>query len=75
VKSLTHSWFGRSALNCRLTRSSGQAALLAPTVVRTTLPRITPCRPKRRKSHSTVQRATDTPSRFIWLDEPHRSRT
>ena len=27
VKSETQSWFGRSALNCRLTLSSGQGAL------------------------------------------------
>ena len=27
MKSLTHSWFGRSSRNCRLTRSSGHGAL------------------------------------------------
>ena len=33
-------------------------------VVRTTLPRMTPRKPRRRISRSTVQRATATPSRF-----------
>jgi hypothetical protein len=32
--------------------------LLSPIVVRTTLPRLTPRRPRRRMSRSTVQRAT-----------------
>jgi hypothetical protein len=41
-KSETHSWFGRLALNCRLTLSRGHSALLSLIVVRTTLPRITP---------------------------------
>ncbi len=34
-------------------------------VVRTTLPRITPCSPKRRINRSTVQLATTTPSRAL----------
>ena len=63
VKSETQSWFGRSALNCRLTLSSGHGALLSLTVVRTTLPRITPRSPSRRISHSTVHRAAAVPSR------------
>lgn len=45
VKSETHNWFGRSARNCRLTRSRGHSALASPMVVRTTLPRITPRSP------------------------------
>ena len=47
MKSDTHNWLGRSALNCRLTRSSGQTALASPTVVRTTLPRLMPFKPER----------------------------
>ena len=47
VKSDTHSWLGRSALNCRLTLSSGHGNALSGTVVRTTLPRRSPCNPKR----------------------------
>jgi hypothetical protein len=42
VKSETHSAFGRSARNCRLTRSSGHGVALSLTVVLTGLPRITP---------------------------------
>jgi hypothetical protein len=34
-------------------------------VVRTTLPRRTPCKPRRFIKRSTVQRAMTTPSRFI----------
>jgi hypothetical protein len=64
VKSETQSWFGRSALNCLLTLSNGHAALLSPMVVRTTLPRITPLKPRRRINRSTVQRATAVPSRL-----------
>jgi hypothetical protein len=63
VKSETHSWFGLSALNCRFTLSNGHGALGSLTVVRTTLPRTTPRRPKRRINRSTVQRATATFSR------------
>jgi len=66
VKSETQSWLGRSARNCRLTLSSGQAALLSLMVVRTILPRLTPCNPTRRISRSTVQRATAVPSRASW---------
>ena len=65
VKSDTQSWLGQSAVNCRLTRSSGQDAEASGTVVRTVLPRRTPCRPRRRMSRSTVQRATTMSSRFI----------
>ncbi len=39
MKSLTHSWFGRSARNCRWTRSSGHSALVSETVVLMTMPR------------------------------------
>src|SRR5579875_2961014 len=63
VKSDTHSAFGRSAWNCRLTRSRGQGAALSLKVVRIGLPRITPCRPMAFISRSTVQRATAWPSR------------
>ena len=55
--------FGRGALNCRLTRSSGQGAAASLMVVRTLLPRTTPCRPIVRISRATVQRATAIPSR------------
>ena len=65
VKSDTHSWLGRSALNCRLTRSSGHGAFMSRMVVRTTLPRRTPCKPRRFINRSTVQQAMTTPSRFI----------
>ena len=65
VKSDTHNWLGRSALNWRLTLSSGHGNALSETVVRTTLPRRAPCNPKRLISRSTVQRATSVPSRLI----------
>jgi hypothetical protein len=42
VKSDTHSAFGRGAWNCRLTLSSGRAALRSLTVVFTGLPRTAP---------------------------------
>ncbi len=63
LKSLTSNWFGRSARNCRVTRSSGHGALASQTVVHTTLPRITLRRPSVRINRSNVQRATATPSR------------
>jgi hypothetical protein len=66
VKSDTHSWFGRSARNCRLTLSNGHGAFLSLIVVRTTLPRIAPHSPSRRISRSTVHRATAVPSRASW---------
>jgi hypothetical protein len=65
VKSDTQSWLGRSALKTRLTLSSGHGAFISLTVVRTTLPRRTPCKPRRFIKRSTVQRAISTPSRFI----------
>ena len=68
-KSDTHNWLGRSALNCRLTRSSGRSAAASLMVVRTTLPRLTPCRPRRFMSRSTVQRATVMRSRLICLPD------
>jgi hypothetical protein len=51
-------------VNSRLTRSSGHGAAVFATVVRTTLPRMTPRNPRRRMRRSTVQRATTMPSRF-----------
>ena len=57
--------FGAGAWNCRLTWSSGQGTALSLMVVRTGLPRITPCKPRSRMSRSTVHRATPKPSRFI----------
>ena len=42
----------------------GQGAFVSGTVVRTTLPRMAPRRPRRRMSRSTVQRATVMPSRL-----------
>ena len=66
VKSETHSWLGRSALNWRLTLSSGHGALWSLIVVRTTLPRMTPRSPSRRISRSTVHRAACVPSRANW---------
>lgn len=63
VKSLTHNAFGRGALNWRFTRSSGQAVAGSGTVVRTFLPRTTPCSPMARIRRTTVQRATTRPSR------------
>ena len=63
VKSDTHRAFGRGALNCRLTRSSGHGAAALLSVVRTLLPRTTPCRPIVRIRRATVQRATAIPSR------------
>ena len=63
VKSATHNAFGRSAVNWRLTRSWGREAPRSPSVVLTTRPWRTPCRPRCRISRSTVQRATSTPSR------------
>ena len=56
---------GRSALNCRLTRSSGRAPAASAMVVRTRLPRITPRKPGCFISRSAVQRAIAIRSRFI----------
>jgi hypothetical protein len=64
VKSDTHNWFGRSALNCRLTRSSGHGAFVSGTVVCMTLPRVAPYRPRRtlaRAADLYVRRQTNTP--------------
>ena len=44
---------------------SGHSANMLLMVVRTTLPRRTPCNPRRFIRRSTVQRATQKPSRFI----------
>jgi len=73
VKSDTQSGFGRSALNCRLTRSSGRGAVISGNVVRIRLPRTVPRNPCR-ISRPTVQRATAMPFRFICcqtLDTPY----
>ena len=64
MKSDTQSSFGRGASNCRFTWSSGQGAAVSLTVVLTGLPRTTPCKPMRRISRATVQRATPSPSRL-----------
>ena len=61
VKLDAHNWLGRTALNCRLTRVSGQTAFASPTVVRTLLPRLIPFKPECYISRWTVQRATATP--------------
>src|SRR5690606_16387817 len=63
VKSDTHRALGRSALNCRLTRSSGQGKAGSLTVVLMDFPRMAPCNPIRLISRSTVQRATSIDSR------------
>src|SRR5947209_19732665 len=59
----THSAFGRGALNCRFTWSSGHGAALSLIVVLTGLPRTTPCKPIVRIRRPTVQRATSRPLR------------
>ena len=64
MKSLTHSWFGRCALNWRLTRSSGHGAFASATVVRTTLPLMTPRRPAFPPER---RRAYDVPVIREWL--------
>ncbi len=63
VKSLTQSWLGRSALNRRLTLSSGQGRAASGLVVTIRRPRTTPLIPMAFISRSTVQRATSRPSR------------
>ena len=55
---------GRGAVNCRLTRLSGHGIAALLIVVRTVLPRTTPCRPILRIRRATVQRATAIPSRL-----------
>ncbi|MET3528549.1 hypothetical protein ABID41_003691 [Phenylobacterium koreense] len=65
MKSDSHSRFGAGAWNWRFTWSSGQGAALSLIVVRTGLPRITPCKPNSRISRSTAQRVTEKPSRRI----------
>ena len=65
VRSATHSWFGRTAVNCRVTRSGGRAAAVAASVVAANFrPRTAPARPRRRIRRATVQRATACPSRL-----------
>ena len=58
VKSATHSRFGAGGAKLRPTRSSALGAAGSATVVRLTLPRDVPRRPRTRMSLSTVQRAT-----------------
>jgi hypothetical protein len=64
VRSATHSWFGRVAVNWRVTRSGGRGVVVSGRVVRRNArPRTAPASPRRRISRATVQRATATPSR------------
>ena len=49
----------------RLMRRLGLQGVRRGKVVRTTLPRRTPCKPRRFIKRSTVQRAMGSPSRFI----------
>jgi hypothetical protein len=65
VRSATHSWFGRAAVNWRVTRPGGCAPVAsAGTVVRMNArPRTAPASPNRRISRATVQRATPWSSR------------
>ena len=68
VKSGNHSAFGRGAFgrgawNCRFAQLSGQGAAGLLTVVRTSRPRMAPCRPICRIRRATVHRATVFPSR------------
>jgi len=64
VRSATHSWFGRTAVNFRVTRSGGRPAAASGIVVTVNLrPRTAPARPRRRIRRPTVQRATACPSR------------
>ena len=65
VRSATHSWFGRPALNCRVTRSGGRTAAVSGMVVTVNFrPRTTPAMPRRRIRRATVQLATACPSRL-----------
>ncbi len=65
MKSATHKAFGRSAVNCRSTRSAGLAAAGSARVVRGLAPpRSAPVSPAARIRRSTVHRATVIPSRF-----------
>lgn len=65
VRSATHSGFGRTAWNCRVTRSGGRAAAVSGIVVTVNFrPRTTPARSRRRIRRATVQRATACPSRL-----------
>lgn len=63
VKSDSHSRSGARAWNWRFTWSSGKGGAMSLIVVRTGLPRITPCSPSSPISCATVQRATSGPSR------------
>jgi ABC-type dipeptide/oligopeptide/nickel transport system permease component len=78
VRSATHSWFGRVAVNWRVTRSGGRVTTASGMVVRRNArPRTAPTSPSRRISRATVQRATATPSRsscFQIFRTPYTSR-
>ncbi len=51
VRSATPNWFGRAAVNCRVTRSGGRAAAVAGIVVTVSFrPRTAPARPRRSSS-------------------------
>ncbi|MNJ56772.1 hypothetical protein D3C77_523350 [compost metagenome] len=56
MKSATQSWLGRSAVNCRFTKSLGLGLAGSDCVVFTVLPRVTPRSPISRISRSSVQR-------------------
>lgn len=62
--SATQSLSGAAGAKRRWTRSSGSRTVWSAMVVRLTLPRTAPTRPRRRINRSTVQRATGIPSRF-----------
>ena len=62
--SATQSRSGANGPNRLETRSAGRAAAGSATVVRLTLPRTAPARPRSPIRRSTVQRATGTPWRF-----------
>jgi hypothetical protein len=65
VRSATHSSFGRTAVNCRVTRSAGRAAAVSGIVVTVNFrPPTAPARPRRRIRRATVPRATACPSRL-----------
>jgi len=65
VRSATQSWLGRTAVNCRVTKSGGRDARVSGIVVTLNVrPRTTPASPCHRISRATVQRATAWPSRL-----------
>jgi hypothetical protein len=68
VKSMTHSWFGRWARNCRLIRSSGHGALASPMVV------LQPCLASPREAPSCASAARLCNGRLSRLREPVTAR-